>query len=473
LLLVRLLRNDSILHYLLLIVLFAAFRILLFLQYPEALPEEISFIEIGKRLQEGDLLYKDLWVSTSPLSASVYWLLSLLDDFPLFAFRLVAAALGLWVLLRFNALCMQLRLYNQRHVLTGFFMAVFFNAHPAFLVLSPELIAMPALTWVIYYSIRQIEEGTQKSYLLEAGFFMSLAMLAHLPYGWLIPACIFAYFLYSNTNITQQLSFVFTASMPLLLVVLFFYWRGEFSDMATHWLLQAVQPARSVFLNTDSMLRWGTSLALCAAVFLIGTWQSPQFINYQVRAQMTFFWMGIAAFLLFWFGDFKQWYNFYLLLTIVAFYAAHYLLLLKRKWIQELCAWILPLWGGSLLFFGTTITSSHTSPVLQVQMPGSTRVWVIGYDYEWYRHYRSATPFFDYELSRRYLDQLDHYGSCEGLARVLLQSPPALIVDSMHRWEEISKRIPLLAAHYRPTEVPHVYRYAPQTKDIPRLRLVD
>lgn len=473
-LIVRLLKNDSVLHYLLLIILFAAFRLLLFAQHPEALPEEIAFIELGKRLQEGDLLYRDLWVSTSPLSAMLYWLLSLPGDFPLVGFRLGAAVLGLWVVLRFNALCMQLRLYNQRHVLAGFFMAVFLNAHPAFLVLSPELIAMPALMWVIYYSIRQIDEGTQKSYLLEAGFFMSMAMLAHLPYWWLMPACIFAYFLYSNTNLTQQLSFIFTASMPVLLVLLFFYWIGDIQNVGIHWLLQAVQPARNAFLNTESMLLWGVPLAIVTFLFLAGTWQSPQFINYQVRGQMTFFWLGVAGMLLFWFGDFKQWYNFHLLFAVVAFYAAHYLLLLKRKWMQELCAWILVAWGGSLLFLGTTPASGSISPVVQEEAPASpVRVWVIGYDYEWYKYYRSATPFFDYELSRRYLDRLDHYSTCEYLARTILQSPPTFIVDSKQRWKDISERIPLLGAHYRPTGHPHVYKYTPEADKLPHGHIAD
>lgn len=470
-LIVRLLKNDSVLHYLLLIILFAALRLLLFLQHPQALNEEIAFIEIGRRLQEGDVLYRDLWVSTSPLSAMCYWLLSFLGDFPLLAFRLAASLIGLWVVLRFNALCMQLHLYNQRHVLVGFFMAVFFNAHPAFLVLSPELLAMPALMWVIYYSIRQIDEGTQKSYLLEAGFFMSIVLLIHLPYWWLLAACIFAYFLYSNTNATQQLSFVFTAGMPLLLVLLFFYWTGDFNSVATHWLLQALQAARSVFLEENVFL-WGIPLLVLFGIFLVGTWQSPQFINYQVRAQMTLFWLGTVAGLLFWFGDFKQWYNFYLPLSVVAFYATHYLLIIKKKWMQELCAWLLIGWGGSLLFFGTANKPEKTLPTIPAA-GASARVWVIGYDYEWYRQYRSATPFFDYKLSRRYLDQLNHYGACEYLAQTILQSPPAFIIDSMQRWEEISRQIPLLGAHYRPTRLPHVYRYTPKANGVPPFRTAD
>lgn len=461
LLLLNFYKNDSIPHYLLLVGVFVVLRLLLHSLYPTPLQLEVAYMEIGHRLRDGDVLYTDIWTSLSPLSALVYYLLSLLGKQSLGVFRLLAALLCLWHIIRFNIMAMQRRLYNQRHILLGLLASLLLNAHPAFLLLSPELMASSLLLVVFQYNLWQIDEGSRRDYVLEAGFALGIALLFHLPYWWLLLACLFSYFLYTRAGWNQYLPFIFACLLPLLIAVVVFYWINGLEGVFRNWLIAVWKPSNTAFWENETGKYWGISLFVVLLWALTKTQQSSQFLNYQVRIQMMLFWMLLMCLPGWLLGDFRHWGSLYFMILITAFFVSHALLLLRNRWIQAVLFLGMVGWCLSLMFYlpahdRQRILTHSIQPDIAQQ-----RIWVIGYDYSWYLRNRSQTPFFDYHLSLRYLDQLEHYLTAEQLARQILHNPPHYIIDLKGKWASIAYRLPIVAQHYTHLH-DHILQYCPK-----------
>ena len=110
---------------LVLVLLFLAIRIpLILLGIPVTLPE-LKYMVLGERLSEGFVLYRDVYDTTAPLSAVIFWLLDVIFGRNILVYRSLAALLLFLQGMRLNAT---------------------FNSH----ALLPEKTYLPALLYILF-----------------------------------------------------------------------------------------------------------------------------------------------------------------------------------------------------------------------------------------------------------------------------------------------------------------------------------
>ena len=104
-----------------LVLLFLAIRLPLQLWGVPVTMPELKFMVLGERMQEGAALYRDIFDSTGPVAALVFWIIDLLDGRSLFVYRVLAAFLLLLQALNLNFIFKQFQVFAQKTYLPALF----------------------------------------------------------------------------------------------------------------------------------------------------------------------------------------------------------------------------------------------------------------------------------------------------------------------------------------------------------------
>ena len=59
-----------------------------------------------------------------------------------------------------------------------------------------------------------------------------------------------------------------------------------------------------------------------------------------------------------------------------------------------------------------------------------------------------AGPFYDWELSKDFFNNLDYYDNLVFLQSQLTKSKPEIIIDLENNWPEISRKLPMVSKNY-------------------------
>jgi hypothetical protein len=77
------------------------------------------------------------------------------------------------------------------------------------------------------------------------------------------------------------------------------------------------------------------------------------------------------------------------------------------------------------------------------------RIWVLGAHQQLYTHGSIGTSFFDWPLSKPYLDNLNYYDNLVFIRASVDRFKPEIILDYEFRWRQIIKHIPELEKDYQ------------------------
>jgi hypothetical protein len=149
-------------------------------------------------------------------------------------------------------------------------------------------------------------------------------------------------------------------------------------------------------------------------------------------------------------------YQFLLLTPVLAFFVAHYLLVLKKKWQAEVIAILLIM---VMLSFNYTSYYKWFYPSnylnLEATYVGNScfevennTVAVLGDDMSQYCNAKLATPFLNWQLSRVFLESENTYKKLDAAYTLFLNDLPNKIIDPNQVMPRILPQLPLLEAKY-------------------------
>ncbi|GAB3711168.1 hypothetical protein GCM10027592_48470 [Spirosoma flavus] len=441
---------------------------LLLNSFPLLIPE-LNWMIVGEQMSQGDLLYRDIWDSVSPLSALVYWGLDTLFGRSPIALHGAATLVSVFQIVYFNYLTNVRDVYPDRTFWPGLFYMLFMHMSFDCLTLSPVLMSTSFLLLAFGTLIRQMERRGATDEVFEVGFYIGIATLFYLPSALFILWAALSLLFYTGATFRQYSLSLFGFLFPVASTILFYYLFDSFDDFNRN-LLASVFRVRQYSLSDFQSLIVSLLIPLGLGVlgFLSLFNSRNRYGNFQQRIQQIMAIWFVVAVLTIGLMPFLAPMAFLSFVPAMAYFSYFYFENVRKAWLAEtgfIIAFSLILlffYQGSLgLIPGAELGRLSSLQVQKSPLPPNIqnqRILIIGEDLSAYRQNRLATPYLNWDLAKYDLKNLDNYEAVINVFDHFRNDPPDYIIDRENVVEKLFQRAPGLASLYEKTAVNDVYK---------------
>ncbi|GAB3940054.1 hypothetical protein GCM10028805_01240 [Spirosoma harenae] len=436
--------------------------------FPLLIPE-LNWMIVGEQINQGDLLYRDIWDSISPLSALVYWGINSLFGRSTLALHGAALLVSVFQIVYFNYLTNSRDFYPDRTFWPGLIYMLFMHISFDCLTLSPVLMSTSFLLLAFGTLTRQMDRRGATDEVFEVGFYIGIAALFYLPSALFILWAMLSLLFYTGATFRQYSLSFFGFLFPFAATVLFYYLCDSLDDFNRN-LLASVFRVRQYSLSDFQSLLVSLLIPLGLGVlgFLTLLNRGSRYINFQQRIQQIVAIWFVIAVLTIGLMPFLAPMSFLSFVPPMAYFAHFYFDGIRRRWLAEitfLVAFLLVLFvfyqGALGIIPGVELGRLSSLQVQPSPLPNgieNQRILIIGEDLSAYRQNRLATPYLNWDLAKYDLKNLDNYESVINVFDHFRKDPPDYIIDRENVVEKLFQRAPALATQYEPTTVNNVYK---------------
>ncbi|GAB3230732.1 hypothetical protein GCM10027346_16620 [Hymenobacter seoulensis] len=456
--------------------LFALLLLLLALRLPllwlgiPLTPAELRALLVGERLQEGALLYQDIYDSMAPLAAAFYGALDLVSARPLWLYRLLALALLIFQALRFNFVLNRADVHPERGYVGALTYLLLGSLTSELDALSPLLLGHSFLIAALSALLPTSREGYDNRRLFRAGFLIGVAALCYLPLALFLLVGLFAVIIFAANSFRSFLLLVCGFLFPYAVVATFFLYTESLPGFAQFHL----QPTlRGLVTETDGLPLWVLLRllilpGLLLVLGLVRSFTTSLGLVFQIKfQQLMLIWLVVAV-AIGAAGRGMATGTLVLILPPLTYFSLFLWQKGRRAWVPELLL---------LVVIGLVVVVRYRSVLhleTVIQIPGEgnyainpepkyaflqgQRLLVLGPDQRPYVQNRLATPYFDWRLAQADFGHLKEYDAVFRVARNFQNNPPQYLIDQAGLVPELQYKIPDIFGRYRPTNTPGVYR---------------
>jgi hypothetical protein len=452
---------------LVLVLLFLAIRIpLILLGIPVTLPE-LKYMVLGERLSEGFVLYRDVYDTTAPLSAVLFWLLDEVFGRNILVYRGLAALLLLLQGMRLNATFNAHAVLPEKTYLPALLYFLFGSIFFEFDTLSPLLIGQTFLVFALTYLLNAPKEGLSNPKMFKAGFLLGIAALCHLPFILFLVLAFFSAIFFAFNAFRSSLLLVTGFLFPYSVVFTFFLYAGALPNFIQYNLLSAWDFRVILLLPALDLLKIVVMPLLLLAFFVFyGITRSPG-LNFQLKVfQLMLLWIPVALLAVV-AGQHISSISWLMLLPALVYFGTYFFLRSRSLWLTE--PFFLVLLGVTLLLRYNQIIPDNRYTHLDVsrlavqsgpayELVKDARVLVLGDDFNYYAANKAATPYVNWQLAQEDFAHLDTYYAIFKILRNISASRPDYIIDQVRLLPELQYKAPQEFMRYERIGQTPVYR---------------
>lgn len=403
-------------------------------------------------------MYKGVLDSLAPLSAGTYWLIVFLTGKSVLTLHILGLLLLVLQAIIFNNLAIRNKVYEQNTYLPAFVFLIIASIQYDLTVFSPAQLGMTFILLALSQLLSHVEfRAKRDEQIMSIGLLVGLGALFYLPLILFLPIVLLIMLVFTSTLSRRYAILIISALMPLA-VAIGYYWimHGTTAYFIAHFILPTFDIG---FTNSTAALDIAVVYTPLLLLFIAGYITMPKqrrLNNYQNRLAQLFFVMAILLVGIPLFTNID--YNSLILLyvPVLTFISAH-LFYLIRKPLTDLVVSLVFI--GSILFmayqteFQFTTWPAKTAGRAQVvpelkELIKDKKIWILGDHKELYTYGSIGTTFFDWGLSKPYLDNLNYYDNLVFINMSVERFRPDLILDYDFRWREIVTHIPSLENDY-------------------------
>lgn len=430
---------------------------------------ELNWMLVGEQMSQGDLLYRDIWDSLSPLSAMVYWGLNALFGRSQAALHAAATVVTIFQIIYFNYVANNRDLYADRSFWPGLMYMLFMHLSYDCLTLSPVLMSTSFLLLAFGTLVKQMDRRGATDEVFEVGFYIGIASLFYLPSALFILWATLSLLFFTGATFRQHSLSVFGFLFPIAAMLLYYYLNNSLDDLNRN-LLSSVfrvrQYSLSDFQSLAASLLIPLGLGVLGFLSLFNT--TSRYVNMQQRVQQIMVIWFIVAVLTIVLMPFLAPMSFLGFVPPMAYFAVFYFDHMRKAWLAEL-GFIMAFSLMLLLFYQGVlglIPGAELGRLSQLRVQSSSltarltgqKILIIGEDLSAYRDNRPATPYLNWDLAKYDLKNLDNYEAVINVFDHFRQDPPDYIIDRENVVEKLFQRAPALALRYEKTETEGVYK---------------
>lgn len=420
---------------------------------------ELGWMIIGERMNEGALLYVDIWDDIGPLAAWAFRIVDFVFGRSALALKIIGLILFFLQISFLNLISLKHKMFNENNYLPALFYALlgigFFNI----MVLSPQLMGMTFVLFSINHLFNHIETRDKNDgNLLNIGLYVGIASLFYLPYLLLVIVHIISLLFFTNTLRRRYLLLVYGMTIPFIICWLIYVWQGDSSNFFSLFVHTLFIQKVKIYLALNSILILSGVTLIIFGIASIKILSGFGFTVFQVRIQKVMFFAFIVSLCIFFLYDENDGYGLILFFPWISFFLAHFFLKIKNSLKREV-GFLLYALSMMALYLGVTfhIFNYYTFISLDVLLVGdfseneayaNKKTLVLGPDIKPYFVSKHATPYFNWELSKNQLENLDYYDNLEEVNKNLRSDMPEFIIDQVGLAPNLFRKIPLIGAEY-------------------------
>ncbi|GAB3734635.1 hypothetical protein GCM10028816_35140 [Spirosoma lituiforme] len=436
--------------------------------FPLLIPE-LNWMIVGEQMNQGYLLYRDIWDSVSPLSALVYWgIHSVFGRSPLMLHG-AATLVSIFQIVYFNYLINNRDVYPDRSFWPGLIYMLFLHLSFDCLTLSPVLMSTSFLLLAFGTLIKQMDRRGATDEVFEVGFYIGIAALFYLPSALFILWAILSLLFYTGATFRQYSLSLFGFLFPFAAIVLIYYLWDSLDDFNRN-LLSSVFRVRQYSLSDFKSLIAALFIPLGLGVLgFLSLFNRPgRYVNFQQRVQQIMALWFVVAVLTIALMPFLAPMVFLSFVPPMAYFAYYYFENIRKAWLAEIifisafALTLLLFYQGALgLIPGADLGRLSSLQVRPSPLPDNItnrHVLIIGEDLSAYRQNQLATPYLNWDLAKYDLKNLDNYESVINVFDHFRKDPPDYIIDRENVIDKLFQRAPALALKYEKTATTGVYK---------------
>jgi hypothetical protein len=432
-----------------------------FFTFPLTEPQLIYMV-LGERLSDGFFLYQDIIDDTGPLSAGFFTVIDFLFGRNQFAYELIGRILVLFQIIYWNTVLIRYRVFEENTYLPAIIMAALFHLSFDMAALSPALLGSTFLVLAMgqLFSQTVLQKETSESTLL-IGIYGGIATGIHLNFGIFLPYMIFMGIAISGFTIRQLLLSLIGFFLPLLLVMIFYFWNNGLTEAFQVWPLIFTYEK----YNYQSLVIWAVLGAFPLLLALVGYFYSAVLrgstINQQKQRQMIILWMifSLAEFFLI-----KRQATYQLLIFIpgLTFLITQFFLNTSKSVIGKL-AFLILLFGlpvAGWWFWQQELKAESAyfvKPKTSYQIKPGEKIMVLSKDSSPYLENPLGGPFLNLNLTMAFLESEKTLEQKAKIFQNLNTQKPQVVIDPSGIFKNLLNELPALKNLYTETQ-PGVFR---------------
>lgn len=437
-----------------------AILMLVFFRFPITEPR-LLWMVLGERLSDGFFLYQDIIDDTGPLSAGFFTIVDLLFGRSELAYELIGRILVLFQIIYWNIVLIRYRVFEENTYLPAIIMAALFHLSFDMVGLSPALLGSTFLVLAIgqLFSQTVLQKETSESTLL-IGIYGGIAAGFHLNFAIFLPYMIFTGIAISGFSFRQLLLSLIGFFLPLLLILLFFFWNNG--------LEETLQVLPLIFTyekyRYQAVISWAIFAVFPLILALVGYFYSTVLrgstVNQQKQRQMIVLWMifALSEFFLI-----KRQASYQLLIFIpgLTFLITQFFLNIGRGMIGKLAFFVL-LFGlpVSGWWFLQSQLNANSSYFVEKQLDSSSfsgeKIMVLSGESSPYLENSLGGPFLNFNLTKAFLDSEKTLNQKAKIFQNLTRQKPTIVIDREGLFGDLLEELPALKSLYIETQ-PGVY----------------
>lgn len=421
---------------------------------------ELKWMVIGEKINDGALLYSELWDNTGLPAAWVYAFIDLVAGRSILVYQIFALFIFFFQIGFFNFIALKHKMYHDNNYLPALFGGLLALSLFNILSLSPALMGLTFILFSINSLLNFIaSRDKQDGSLINIGIQIGIASLFYLPYFLFLFVHVASMLFFTSTQQRRYLLLLYGITFPSILIGLYYAWHGHLIDFLNNYYLSLFTILPEKVLDPLQLLK---ALGLTASLFVIAslkTLSSFGFNVFQARIQKIMFLCFLISALIAMIYANKTGEVFVIFIPWTAFFLSHFFISIRHKIKREL-SFLVYFSVVLVLYFGFTFRLfslyDHEQIMVKKELPVSVpysekRIIVLGPDIRPYYFAKVATPYLNWQLSKWQIEDLNYYDNLESIDRNFRHDMPDYIVDQIDLAPRLFYSMPLLGAEYENT----------------------
>jgi len=416
---------------------------------------ELKMFVLGEVLNDGKILYAEVFTKTPPMAAWVSGWVEALFGRSQSAIQVLAFILIFFQLSFFTIILINSRAHHENTYLPGLIFGVLALFSFDMLSFSNELLASTALLFALNNLFKEIEFRVQRDQtVLNLGFYIGIASLLVFSYALYLPGVIVLLAMFTRLSVRKALLVLFGFTLPHGFLMLMFFIKGRFSSLIENFYEANLNGYDNSSMSSSSVL------ALCAvptlflflSLFVLN--REARLTRYQSQlSQIMFLWILLALAEVALAGNLEP----HRLITFIpplSYFISHYILLIRKKKRAEFSIWIFILAIASLMYLAryNKIKSVNYNTLFPAKSGhdqySNKRILILGTDWGLFESNKMATGFYDWKLTRPVFTNLTYFENVVIIDRAFGDDAPDIIIDEENVMREVFRRIPQLQSLY-------------------------
>jgi hypothetical protein len=417
---------------------------------------EFNGVLVGEMMGDGKSMYTEVWHSMPPMAAFVQYLHDVAFDRSFLARHITALVFLFIQAALFGIMLINNRAFNESNYLPSFIMAIisFFSFDTV--SITGEIVGATLLLLAMNNLLKEIEfKRPSDETIHNLGFYLGLASLSVFSYIVFFVGVGVLLFIFTRVEYRRFGLYLIGFLFPHLIINMWYYWNDNINLLWSNFYVANFNFSSQSLIDLKSLLILSFLPVSYFLFSLIMMRRDARLTKYQSQiAQIMFLWL-ILGLIEIYLNPMRTPQALLVCAPPFVYYISHYFLLIKRKWIAEIMAWIflIGILGIESITSRKLIPAVDFKPLYVAELknsyPEEKKVLVLNDDLSPYINNTTSSYFLDWKLSQDIFLQPDIYQHVLLVARSFEVDPPEIIIDPENNFGKILKYLPELRVKYK------------------------